>query len=380
MKNLYFILFFLSIGNFCSAQVSLDKEKLLDLYQTQRYAEAAIYLSSIYPPETTDIKALTQIAYCNMMSGNLVEAEKNYQKINMIQPQQIPVLFSLANINSRRGNKKHASDYLSQIIFVDSLNFNAYKRLADFTDSTALKMQYLQKANKLNATEADVAFDLSRIYRNSKDYQQAYDVLKIAITADTSNMILQQALLPIANQLKKYNEVIITGEKLLKSGADGNVVMDVGKAYFFLKNYKKALALFNMLESMSMQNESVFYYMSLCYREMKNHEMAAKYAKFTINESISPNIAAYYNLLGGIYDEKQQLNLATNAYKKGLSYSPNKNSYYRLGLLYDLKLKQPKSARTYYNLFLKSKDLDKDDQPQVDYVRARIEEFAKAKR
>lgn len=377
MKNLFVLLLFVTAGTLCFAQDNLDKEKLLEFYQTQRYAEAASYLSSIYPAETSDIKALTQIAYCNMMAGKLADAEKNYQKINELQPKQIPVLFSLANINSRRGNKKYASDYLQQVIVLDSLNFNAYKRLADYTDSASLKKQYLQKANKLNVTEADVAFDLAFIYRTQKNYTAAYDVLKIAIAADTSNMILQQALLPVANQLKKYHEVIATGEKLLKSGADGNVVMDVGKAYFFLKNCNKALGLFQMLERMSMQNESVFYYMSLCYREMKNHEMAVKYAKLTISESISPNIAAYYNLLGGIYDEKQQLNLATSAYKKGLSYQANKNIYYRLGLLYDLKLKQPKSAITYYNLFLKSKDLETDDQPQVDYVKVKLAELKK---
>lgn len=377
MKNLFVLLLFVAASKLCFAQDNLDKEKLLEYYQTQRYAEAASYLSTVYSAETSDIKALTQIAYCNMMAGKLVDAEKSYQKINELQPKQIPVLFSLANINSRRGNKRNAGDYLQQIIVLDSTNFNAYKRLSDYTDSTELKLQYLQKANKLNATEADVAFDLARVYRDQKQYQPAYDVLKIAIAADTSNMILQQALLPMANQLKKYNEVIFTGEKLLKSGADGNVVMDVGKAYFFIKNYKKAIGLFQMLERMSMQNETVFYYISLCYREMKNYENAVKYARFTIDESISPNISAYYNLLGGIYDEKQQLNLAASAYKKGLSYNTNKNIYYRLGLLYDLKLKQPKAAITYYSLFLKSKDLEADDQPQIDYVKVKLAELKK---
>ncbi|MNK37711.1 Beta-barrel assembly-enhancing protease [compost metagenome] len=377
MKTLLIFLLFLITNKLCFAQDNLDKEKLLEFYQTQRYAEAANYLSTIYPAETSDIKALTQIAYCNMMAGKLVDAEKGYQKINELQPKQIPILFSLANINSRRGNKRVAGDYLQQIIILDSTNFNAYKRLADYTDSVELKLKHLQKANKLNSTEADVAFDLARVYRDQKQYQPAYDVLKIAITADTSNMILQQALLPMANQLKKYDEVIITGEKLLKSGADGNVVLDVGKAYFFLKNYKKALGLFQMLERMSMQSESVFYYISLCFREMKNYEKAVKYAKLTIDESISPNISAYYNLLGGIYDEKQQLNLAASAYKKGLSYNTNKNIYYRLGLLYDLKLKQPKAAINYYSLFLKSKDLEADDQPQIDYVKVKLAELKK---
>lgn len=372
MKHIFFFLLFTALSEFCVAQYNLDKEKLLELYQTQRYGEAASYLSTVYPAETSDIKALIQIAYCSMMAGNLVDAENTYQKVNELQPHQIPVLFSLANINSKRGNKRNAADYLQQIITLDSANFNAYKRLAAYTDSVALKMQYLQKANKLNTAEADVAFDLAFIHRTQKNYISAYQILKIAISADTSNMILQQALLPVSNQLKKYKEVISIGEKLLSSGADGNVVMDVGKAYFFLKNYKKALGLFQMLEQMSMQNESVFYYMSLCYREMKNYEMAAKYAKLTIEESISPNVSAYYNLLGSIYDDKQQLQLAANAYKKGLSYSANKNIYYRLGLMYDLKLKQPKLAMNYYRQFLKSKDIESDDQPQVDYVTLRV--------
>ncbi|RYG00938.1 MAG: hypothetical protein EOO07_34820, partial [Chitinophagaceae bacterium] len=346
MKKLPIFMLLLAISSLCFAQENLDKEKLLEFYQSQRYAEAATYLSSIYPADTKDVKALMQIAYCNMMAGKLVDAEKNYQKINELQPQQISVLFSLTNINSRRGNKKNTTGYLQQIIKLDSSNFNAFKRLADYTDSIELKLQYLERANKLNNTEADVAFDLAHAYRDQKRYQLAYDILKIAIAADTSNLTLQQALLPMANQLKKYNEVTATGEKLLKSGADGNVVLDVGKAYFFLKNYQKAIILFKMLEKMSMQNESVFYYLSLCHRELKNYEMAAKYAKLTIEESISPNISAYYNLLGGVYEEKQQLTIAANAYKKGLSYNTNKNIYYRLGLLYDLKLKQPKLALT----------------------------------
>lgn len=376
MKNLYISFLFLLITNFCTAQEAiLDKEKLLEFYQSQRYAEAAAYLSSVYPAETSDVKVLGQIAYCNMMAGKLVDAEKNYQKINELQPKQIPVLFSLANINSRRGNNKNAKVYLQEIIALDSTNFNAFKRLADYTDSLLLKVQYLQKANKLNATEAEVAYDLAASYRKLKLLKPAYDVLKIAIAADSGHLVLQQALLPVANQLNKYSEVVTVGEKLLQNGADANVLADVAKAYFFLKNYKRAITLYQMLEKTEMQTESTLYYTSLCFRELKNYDQAASYAKQTINEGISPNTAAYYNLLGSIYEEKQQFTAASNAYKKGLSYQINKNSYYRLGLLYDLKLKQSKSALTYYNLYLKNKDLDKDDEPQVEYIKGRLSEL-----
>lgn len=379
MKKLLFALLFVFIYQFSFAQTTvLDKEKLLEFYQTQRYADAAQYLQSIYPADTKDLKALSQIAYCYMMSGKLPEAEKSYLKIDSVQPHTLSVLFSLANINSRRGNEFAAKFYLFDIIKLDSANFNAYKQLANYTDSIKLKIVYLKKANTLNATEPDVAYDLAIAYKNLKLFEPAYQTLKIAIAADTANLFLQQALLPIANELKKYAEVINIGEKLLKNGADGNVVKDVGKAYFFLKNYQKCIFYYNLLEKMDLQNESILYFMSLSYRELKNYNLAAKYAKMTIEEGISKNTSAYYLLLGGIYETNQQFINALNAYKKGLTFSSNSTIYYSLGLLYDLKLKQNKNALTYYKLYLKSKP-DADEKEQIVYVKARIIDITRPK-
>jgi len=379
MKNLFLVLIIL-IGQVAKAQdVTLDKEKLLELYQNQRYADAASYLQSIYPANTTDVKALSQIAYCNMMAGNLPSAEKNYLTINEVQPNTVPVLFSLASINAKRGNNQKAAGYLLQIIGLDSTSFNAYKRLADLTDSVENKVLYLKKANQLNATDADVAYDLAIQYRNLKQYDPAYKVLKIAIAADTGNFILQQALLPIANQLKKYNEVITIGLKLLANGADANVIKDVGSAYYFLNDYKQCLKYYKILEAMDAQNEAILYFMSISYRELKNYEMAATYAKKTIDEGISPNVALYYSLLAGIYEEKQQYTTALNAYQKGLTFSNYNSIYYRMALLYDLKLNRTKDAIKYYNLYLKSKPNAKVEANQITYTKDRIVELTKPK-
>ena len=86
MKQLILSFLLISCTYITKAQnTNIDKEKLLDLYQTQRYAEAAQYLQSVYPAETEDVKALNQIAYCYMMSGKLPEAEKKYLKINTVK-------------------------------------------------------------------------------------------------------------------------------------------------------------------------------------------------------------------------------------------------------------------------------------------------------
>ena len=375
MKRLIILLLFI-IFHHAKAQntVSYDKEKLLEFYQSQRYGEAAQYLQSVYPEDTQDIKALTQIAYCFMMAGKLPDAEKNYLKVINQQPNSIPVLFSLANINLRRGNNAKAKAYLENIITLDSTNFNAYKQLAGLfkEDIDSQKVVYLIKANTLNPIEGDVALDLASAYRKLKKYEPAYRLLSIAIEADTGNFTLQQVKLPIAIQLKKFKEVISTGEKLLQQGDDGNVIKDVGMAYYYLKSYEKAINNFKKLEDMKAQLESTLYYTSLSYRNLNDFKMAAEYAKKTINEGISPFTPSYYLLLGGIYEVNNQVTSAVAAYKKGLTFGKNGSIYYRLGIVYDTKLNQKKSALSNYKLYLNSKPDPVIEKQETTYVKERI--------
>lgn len=380
MKNLIFLFIFCSIGKLSAQSISIDKEKLLEYYQSQRYADAALYLQSVYPPNTTDIKALSQIAYCNMMAGKLVDAEAAYSKINELQPNTLQVLFSLANIYTKRGNGTMAKRYLTNIIAIDSTNFNAYKQLANLTDSTELKLNYLKKANFLNAIDADVAFDLAFEYKLLKLYEPAYQVLKIAIAADTTNYTLQRAQLPIANMLKKYTEVVAVGEKLLQVEVEENVIKDVGKAYFFLKDYQKCIGYYKMLEFLKAQNETILYFMALSYRELKNYEMAIAYAKKTIEEGISENTAFYHEILGNMYDDINQHLKAKNAYQKGLTFKPERSIYYRLALLYDFKLKEQKNALSYYKLYLKSKPDAVKNKVEIEYVKNRLAEMEQVKK
>ncbi|MFC4211367.1 tetratricopeptide repeat protein [Pedobacter lithocola] len=378
MKNFLLLLFFIFISPslFAQGKSSLDKEKLFDFYQNQKYAEAANYLKSIYGEDVSDAKTLSQIGYCYLMSGNTAEAEKYYAKVNIQQPNNLPTLFSLASINWRRGNADKAKLYYGEIVKIDSNNFTVYKLLADIlTTKDSLRSVYLIKANKLNPTEADVAYDLADVYAGLQKYAIAYKILNIAIDADSGNIILKKAILPIANFLKKYDEVILSGEKILQVNQDALVIKDVAKAYYFTKNYDKAIVKFKLLETMAMQNEATLYYTSLSYRALKNYPAAVAYRKRTIEEGISTNTSSYYALLGLVYEESDKLALANSAYQKGLEFKAEPNIYYRLALLYDLKYKQIKQANKYYNLYLKSKPNPIKDKDEIKYVKIRMEEL-----
>lgn len=373
MKNwLSLLIALFCFGNLTAQSAKINTEKLLEYYENQRYDDAARYLQSVYTDDTQDLKALSQIAYCNMMAGKLPEAEKSYLKINTLQPDNLPTLFSLVSINSRRGNASRAKSYLQQIISLDSMNFSAYKQLAVYEDTAEAKLKFLTKANKLKATYPDVAYDLSMVYRELKQYQQAYDVLQTAIAADAENFTLQQALLPLSNQLGKYQEVITVGEKLLKINTDANIINDLGQAYFYVKDYRKCITMYKTLEELGVQNEGTLYYMALSYRELKDYDNAALYAQKTIDEAISDHTILYYAALAGIYEAKSQYNDALAAYKRGLTFGPSNIIYYRLGLLYDLNLKQPKNAVTYYQMYLKNTPDQDKEKEQIAYAKGRI--------
>lgn len=377
MKNLLIllVLFGLGLAGYAQNASVVDKEKLFDFYQTQRYADAAQYLKGIYGEEVNDFKTLSQIGYCFLMAGNNVEAEKFYNKAYTLQPQNLPILFSLGSINTKRGNTEKAKLYYGEIAKIDSNNFNVYKLLANLYSSPkddSLKLIYLLKANLINPIEGDVATDLAEVHAAYQQYEKAYDVLNIAIKGDSDNLVLQRAKLPIANQLKKYSEVIASGEKLLKDGADAGVIKDVAKAYYYTKKYQKAIDLFKQLEEAAMQNEATLYYTSLSYRALKNYPQAAIYTRKTIDEAISPNTSSYYSLLGMVYEESNQLALASAAYKKGLQFKATATLYYRLAVFYDTRLKQEKNALKYYNLYLKSKPSLTDDKEEIKFSKNRI--------
>jgi tetratricopeptide (TPR) repeat protein len=376
MKNpLILVLFILTLTTYAQDAKTVDKEKLFDLYQTQRYDQAAQYLKSIYGKEVNDFKMLSQIGYCFLMAGNTVEAEKFYTRAYTLQPGNLPILFSLGNINTKRGNTEKAKLYYGEIVKIDSNNFSVYKLLANLYHSPkddSLKLIYLLKANFIDPLESDVAADLAEVHAIYQQYEKAYNVLDIAIKGDSDNLVLQRAKLPIANQLKKYGEVIASGEKLLKDGADAGVIKDVAKAYYYTKKYQKAIAFFKQLEAIGMENEATLYYTSLSYRALKNYQYAAIYTKKTIDEAISANTSSYYALLGLVYEENNQLALANAAYKKGLRFKATPTLYYRLAVFYDTSLKQGKNALKYYNLYIKSKPSPTDDKEEIKFSKNRM--------
>jgi len=380
MTKLIYFLLVLSIPFTSAGQTpaNIDQEKLLEYYQSQRYLEAADYLNTVYSPDTEIPKELAQIAYTNLMAGNLPLAEKNYLKLYKQQPTSLPILFSLASIARRRGDDAKAKLHYLEIIKLDSLNFNVYKQMANMIliPMSPEKIYYLKKANAIQPTDADIAFDLSSSLSMIKKNDSAYVVLQTALAADTSNMALLKAKMPICIFLLKIDETIKTGDQLMAYGDSSSYVLNnLGKAYYLLKNYKRALDLFLTIEKMQQQNESTLFYTSICYRELHNYSNAAAYMKLAVKDGISPYVYKYYKVLGEIYEKQKLIKNANQAYLKSLEFDHDGSVYYNLGLINDFKLNNKKEALRYYNRYLASKPNSENLKEVIDYVKSRVDEL-----
>ncbi|MDN3586299.1 tetratricopeptide repeat protein [Pedobacter aquatilis] len=360
MKKLSLILLsaLVSVWVLAQNQTSIDKEKLFDLYQTQKYAEAADYLRNVYGENNRDLKALTQIGYCYMMAGKTADAEKFYTSAYQLQPQNLSILFNLASIAGKRGNNNKSKSLYEEIIKIDSNNFSPYKQLANLeTDLISVKkIIYLKKANKLNPVDADVVFDLAELYMKSNLHGMASNILAPALKADSTNIQLLKIKLPLCLVQAKFDEAINTGEKLFAQGDSSSFVLNnLGKVYYMKKDFQKGLNYFKKVSAQAAEdtNEGLFYNIALCYRGLKDYNSAAQYFTKAINAGISKKTLLYYTKLGESFEQDEKFESAAAAYRKGAFFDNEGNMLYILAQIYDTKLNQKTNAINTYAQVLK---------------------------
>ena len=215
MKHPVISALLLLLSNLLYSQSPPDAEKLLDLMQNQKYREAAAYIKDTYTDNTLSDKVLARLAYCHYMAGNLPEAEKNYMILYKKDTLNTTVISSLANLNLKRGNYPAAANFLKRSLTADSSNFLIYKQLGQIDQITkdTNTVYYLEKANTLNASDPDIAYDLSTIYIQMKKYLKADTVLKKAIEADSTNLLLLRSRAKLSYARDQWKDVISLSAK-----------------------------------------------------------------------------------------------------------------------------------------------------------------------
>ncbi len=367
------------MGIYLNTAAQPDKSKILELMEAQQYAQAADYISSFYPSGTSDPEILKRLGYNNLMAGNLALAEKYYQQLYQLDSTKINIVFNLAGIQNRRGDINKAIFYYEKVLAIDSLSYPANKQMAYLSekrrDSTAI-FKYFKKANDINPTDPDLAYDYAYNLIAAKNLKMADSVTRVALKADSLNLSLLSLQMDIYYDLKKYDKAVEAGEQLIKLGDTNNhTLLTLGKSYYFNKQYQKSINQLNDLDG-----ETASYFIAVSYRGLNDLNNSNKYFDVTIERGISPNMSAYFIEKAKNLIVLQKYQSGLNAYKKAKEYDTkgkeNIINYY-IARVYDANLNDPKTASTYYKLFLKNhKSFEKADKPFVKYSLTRLIEQA----
>lgn len=382
MKNLallILLIFYLPVSVKAQQQPAVNDSLLLDYYQNQRFAEAADYLKKIYPEPVSNIRVLGKLAYTSQMAGRLPDAEGYYQRMYNIDSTNNAVLFSLGAINLRRGNNLKAQLYYKMLSLKDTTNFMVFKQLGKVClergDLPGMLVN-LQKANRINPAEPEVASDLSDMYVIQKRYDDAEKVLNGSIALDPDNMVLLQSLLKLTYSQKRFEQVKNTCLRLVQLG-DGSAftLTKLEMAYYYLKNYTCSVETFAEI-SPAEQTESSFYIAALAYKALKDQPKAIENLAKAIDAGISSNISDYYAEMADSYEVRKKYQKAVWAYQKALQFSEKPILYYLLASVYDTELKNKSLALKYYKKYTNSKPPEKE-QKYVTYSKSRLDELAR---
>ena len=137
-----------------------------------------------------------------------------------------------------------------------------------------------------------------------------------------------------------------------------------------MKNYTCCIETLEGLQE-NQQNENSYYYTAMSYKALKNYKKAVELFQLAIKDGISPSIATYYGELAGSYQENKQVKKAVLAYQKGLQFEDSPMIFYSLATLYDTDLKDKAKAVKYYKKFLSTNPSVKQ-QALVEYSKGRI--------
>lgn len=268
--------------------------------------------------------------------GLLDTAIKYYSKSLEINPSAGMALYSLANVQKRKGNLRSAISNFQKSIEIQPGHVeshfnlaNTYKELGDL--EAAIK--HYQRATKINAGFAGIANNMGSTYERMGQIDLAIDTYSLGLELRQDDALLYNNRGILFHKKKNYNQAINDFNAAIKFNdglADafnnlGSSYREIGENDKALENYKRAIEL-NVNFPDAHNNVGVV------LKRQGNTDAALRH--FNIAIKYNSGFSDAYNNLATIHADRGELNDALSIYKKAIkNESRSANTYSNLGLL-----------------------------------------------
>lgn len=191
-------------------------------------------------------------------------------------------------------------------------------------------LNLLSQSNLLDPDQIEVHYNLSTIHEQKKDYKSALNHLSKSLELNPKHPDSLNNRANILETLGFYDAALLDIQELIKLDQSANTYNLFGLIEHGLKNYPRALKLFNQSLEFDSQNIEVLNNLAITYKNKKDHA----HAKNTLIKALelNPNIPLTLNNLGLIFEETYQIDEAIKYYQKSQQLDHNPANSYNLGL------------------------------------------------
>ena len=289
---------------------------------------------------------------------------------------------------------------------------------------------YYNETLKLDSKKVDAYINLSQVYRQKQNYNEALNVIQKAMAIAPANTTVKEqydaitkdytansyTLASNAFESGEYQKAIEEYRKITPPSADSYT--GIAASYQALNNTQEALNYYKKALDLSPKNSDLPFYIASLYVDLNDMTSAKQYAKMSLarNQSnkqakelltyieeketadiltnavslyenkkyteavdaltkvitAAPNNANAYYYRAMCYDELKKYENAISDYKSAVKYAPDMSIvYYSIAVDYDA-LKNFKSAKENYKKYV---ELNTEDNDYKKYAQSRIDEI-----
>ncbi len=404
------------------------------LYQEQQKYDSALSIyNAILETEPNNTDVLLYKGECLKYLNRNDEAQEVYKNILNINPENTAAKAELFEIIKTTMPADKIFDYMYQNLQETPPTADKYYEFAyelHKADKLDDAIAYYKKTIELDKTKTDAYINLSQIYRQAKNYTEAYNIIKQAKELAPGNQLVKKQFDVIvqentANSINAasnfyesgdYQKAIELYQKIIPPTAGS--LIGIAASYQSLNDKNQAISYYKKAMELDNKNADLPYYIAALYVDNNDIENAKTYLAMALsknpdstqakelskyinakqtedilpqavelfekqkyNESIllldkvlkldaSNANAYYYRALA--YDALNNYQKAVSDYKSVLKYAPDMiTAYYLLGVDYD-NLNSPVSAKQNYQKYV---ELSKQDDEYKKYAQARINEI-----
>ena len=376
----YCTLLFIILTNYCYSignDTIQNCSKGYELYENYKFNEAFHYLKKCYSKDTTNKDCLKKLADCSHNMGNYKIAKAYYNILLKDDSSNILILNKLAKIYSAELRYSKSINIYNKLLKIDSSNSLYHKKIGIIH----LKNKHINKsiasfqiAHNLDPKDIFTISELSNLYLKLELVEQSENFLNKGLKLDESNVKLLTIQSKVAYKKRNYEIVLSTINKMIAINKDTSIYMKklLAISNFHLGNYNESISTLENLSSI-VQEESIFYYLGLAYREMEELDKSSFYFNKAIEAGITDNVSVYYTNLAITQEQNLQYKESIQSYQTAYKTSKKKILLYHLARNYDKYYKSKKTALLYYEKYLATND--SNNMNCMNYTKSRISEL-----